>query len=398
MESAQILVLTCMGFIPYVDRPTRHFTLKGSVRAIPVCLAIALLLGTTAKACLVLALVLRNLLYPQEVGLNVEGKVGLLAFFEDFPECVMGFRSLTVLGIFFFNRKQFQPFTEAVNHWLGDHSLLLERIKDLNVVRWSYVLLLGTFAAQFLWVAMDWARFLIIAPNVNITSNNILAPFPEPLLTWQYIVIDVVFMALPFALSQQVYIFVLVSVTSLLRTLRCLDASLANTLTTLSGENQQNTWKQLPIVRKRLEEWKDLHLRIAMVTDRINELFGSVMFVTFGADVLLLVCVSSRLVTDTIATPLLFCYKFASVVLFGVYVTCFPMPMVKAYETSSALALKVQQLSYLIQEATDESPMTEKVWTFLITFVIIAKQVLGRDPVVATSGLATNSTSTLVTP
>jgi hypothetical protein len=333
----QAVVLKLTGFLRYYEN-TPFMALSGRqkvVSAIFSCVAIVLLLGTFFYGCLESSISLYGLIYPASVRLN-EGKSGLLRFMEKLPYTVICIRSFMVLIFFFFKRNHWKSLNLETNRLLKFcFPNKLVRKLYLSKLKWiSGGLLSFSCVVHLLWQYFAWKNYFA-GFNITWFSDESIAPLPVKMYTWQFVIINSLFSTLPFMLSQQVYLCVVISVIVLYSVSQALAEELQQEILFYQLLKGRGAIFEGAVGRTeiKLHRWKCIHFDLVRLTEIINDFFGMIFLMTYGLDTLTMLGFTSWVIsTSGRQNPARYTYSIGSVVLFGAYVTMLPSAMIVLLE------------------------------------------------------------------
>jgi hypothetical protein len=220
---------------------------------------------------------------------------------------------------------------------LIDASFAVQKSKNilLGKIKWiSGISLVVSFGGSVAWEYSEWSYFFLRgAPNATLWSNDILAPIPFKIFTWQYIITTSLFRLFPFALSQQVYLCAVILAIILFNVLESLGHEICDeTALYKHAENQEVEGVQMEKTKSKLKKWEYIHFYAGLLYEGINNMFGLVFLMTYLLDSLIMLGFGSWLISYTTDTLSEYAFSIGSFILFGVYATVFPIPMVRVYE------------------------------------------------------------------
>jgi hypothetical protein len=335
LRITQTVLLKLTGFLPLQKNEAISTTFckwEDMLATSLSCVAVSLLCGTLFFSCFESTMLFYVFLYPTSNS-SYQRKVGLLEILERLPFCAMNFRGLIVMSVCFAKRNHwsdlFKETASLISRCFDDKLAKQRLFRQIKYL--STGLLIMTFCIHLLWKTVKWIDYLS-AENITLSSDGIAGPLPIKMLTWQYIVLDYLFRAVPFVLSQQVYVCAIMLVVTLSGALQNLTEQMNREKLVYQlgiGQNiNEKGWKK---TEANLKKWKNIHFDMLRLTDRLNTFFRLIFFITFRLDLLTLLCFASWIITGK-REMISYAFSSGSVLLFGIYVTFFPLPMVIVYE------------------------------------------------------------------
>ncbi|OWA53140.1 hypothetical protein BV898_17575 [Hypsibius exemplaris] len=258
---------------------------------------------------------------------------GILSIMGVMPAFILSVRGITVMIATFWKR---------------------DSLPDL--FRETEKLLTVTFLGDFL-TGTEFRKFrffsLIFLLPLQQFIGNYLNPMPVQLYAWQYACVYAVLNVFPFLLSQHVYIGGVVLSWLLRKSIQTLKHELIHTIEVIrNGSGISCSSDRYTLLTEQLRRWERILFRANCVASRINHSYGWVFLATHVFDALNMLCLSSWIfsVMDTIGE---YAFALGSVIVFGVYATVFPIPMVMVAEEANRLAKLVHML------ITFEAPLND---------------------------------------
>ena len=153
----------------------------------------------------------------------------------------------------------------------GSRMNLLKRLK-----RWSIGFFILNLSVSILRPSLNWADTLT-DPQLNQTLLVIatLTPFPIKIVNWQYLIAEVFCRHVPFFLTQQIYILVVLICGALSHALEHLLSEItASTNLINSNEREGHKCGNPLLLMQQVRKWTTLHAHLMIMISRLNGTFG----------------------------------------------------------------------------------------------------------------------------
>ncbi|OWA50197.1 hypothetical protein BV898_14722 [Hypsibius exemplaris] len=282
--------------------------------------------------------------------------------------------------------------THRPNHVTHRPNHVTYRPSFIHPGRASLAFVLGAYGLHLAWECCDWIVYLGRYPNTTLWSSNYFEPLPMEIITWQFVVIHGFIEYLPFVVSQQIYIYGILTACLLAKSLTSLRRELEEEIAMLEAITSDDIQafpdtcdqRQRRLLQK-LQSWERKLQDSNFLADSINDAFGLIFLITHVFDALTMLFTASWVVS-AVESRDQYVYAAGSVLVYGLYATVFPTPMVLVVETERYLANRMREL----ETTTRSNPCTfsgpavviylrtfiAHSWTSLVSFIILTKDVL----------------------
>ncbi|XP_055338431.1 uncharacterized protein LOC129588289 [Paramacrobiotus metropolitanus] len=278
----------------------------------------------------------------------------LLRILPDIPFTFINIRCLFVLFVYWKYADYWSYAKRCAEEMVlhcSNHNNLQQNLKNLRCV--SIVLGVSAFALVTIFETLDLLHFAQQDPRrLNATFDNPLEPFPLRITVWLNEFLWIIFCALPFALSQQVYISLILlalllrlSLTDVNKNLKDINASLG-IVPELGSRRQSDDLYEHTTLFNQLTSLKTRYLSSLKLCHGLNEAYGSIIFVIYGMDLFTICGFISATVADGEGFLLAYVLNFFTIAIFAAYIGLM-IPMVKVYEESVAI-------NFLLHEIMDK--------------------------------------------
>jgi hypothetical protein len=266
------------------------------------------------------------------------------------PECLYPARAFLVLVLFLCKRSQWQLMQAEVSGLIKEcfrngmiHHRVVRKLQKLSVA-----LFIVTFALHLIWLGSEWNIWNIydgvkvhFSNNTLWTSDCYLHYFSFCISMAQYSSITMPLVEIPFILSQQVLMSIIILAMGISETLRILHENIqAETLhhtrmqcTDFAGSLPTDCWTSL---QQKIKLWTHIYTGVLELSHKFNDCSGWILFVTVGCDTLAALGFGANIVRPQSADfqlPSLVCLYFVtSCMIFLSYATVFVLPLVYLHE------------------------------------------------------------------
>jgi 7tm Chemosensory receptor len=332
---AQTEVLKMTGLLPYYNMPFHSLSKQQKmVSVISIGLLIGLF-GSSVYFCgIYTTFVIHAIVHPHPISLDSEDGNGLLKIVKTLPFWCVAVRGLSVPIVFFIKRHSWRQLTVEVSDLLN---LFKCHFSAGKIKRTSIALIVVTFCLHVVWVFTDWNDYLSGPGNLTLSSDLILPPFPKSMMhLWGFLISECFGNHLPFLLSQQIYLCAILVVVVMAEALQSVLREIQHqTLLHRSKTSHQlMKWKQIQRTRDKVQQWEDKHFKMFLLTQHVNHLFGCIFLIIFGLDVVSIIGFSSLLMNEheKTYTMALYICAIGSVIIFGLYTTILPIPLIMLHD------------------------------------------------------------------
>ncbi|OQV16907.1 hypothetical protein BV898_09077 [Hypsibius exemplaris] len=318
------------------------------------------------------------------------GVLLIISGITQIPFATYNFRGVVILTILLLKRRQWTKLVCLVNRMLFD-TFLTRNAAQKKLRQWQ-VLSIGaaivTLFLQIVFETLNNLQYMAIAKK-SMMSDGILDPLPLSMLVWQYVVFWTVCSALPFYLSQQVAICLLVIGKMLADCCRILTDALAEEMENvkiLPGigssvvdlhllKSELQRVDALQDAAERVINLKLRYLDMCRVVGYMDHHFGSFIFFLYGLDLLTMFgSVCSIVENNDKGIVVVRAYYYVSTVIFILYCTLFMWPLVMAYEESLKVNVTLHHFISKVEAIASLTTMQGRhLHAILQTFVIASK-------------------------
>jgi hypothetical protein len=318
----QIKLLQILGFFSFTTKTNRSFTYTRNV------VALCILLGSWTSFGLNFAQSLGMIIRDQESDL-------LVKIFRNLPYCTINLRPALVLSIAFFKRSSSETLLLASNRFYKIFSSLETIDKSTNVRLWQrrpILALLYTATLMSLWFAWFIESHILWNLEMSLFNDEVMAPLPIKMQVWQYIIFLLIFMLITFILSQQVFMILLFSASSISKVLKNVNHSIKKTIEEFAKNSDKRSWNDL---EQQLADWKKVHLTARNFCNDVNKYFHLILFVIFCMDFITMVGFGANILVPGRLGLQEYTFSSFSILMFCQYSTVFMIPLISAHEQVS---------------------------------------------------------------
>ncbi|OWA50198.1 hypothetical protein BV898_14723 [Hypsibius exemplaris] len=173
---------------------------------------------------------------------------------------------------------------------------------------------------------------------MTFTSDRAWDPLPIRVLTWHHILNMAMVRCVPFVLSQQIYLCVIILGSLVSRALHEMKGEIShetNDYLTLLEAASEGDWKigsALNRTAMKLQQWDVTHFKLLKFTQLLNGHFRWILLAVYALDYLTILCLSARMITQTAHTSMSYLFVLGSVALFGAYISILPIPLIQVLD------------------------------------------------------------------
>ncbi|OQV12723.1 hypothetical protein BV898_13043 [Hypsibius exemplaris] len=142
--------------------------------------------------------------------------------------------------------------------------------------------------------------------------------------------------------------------------------------------------------QQQLQKWAEAHVHLLSLMNRLNAQFGAILLFAYSLDIIVVLGSASWLLTSNAnSTIWYYATSFSGVLVFGVYTTILPWPLVSVHKKKPKGVFK--ELKQLERSWRDypfvftgmglfnfTSELLIGTWTLLASFMLVAREIL-RD-------------------
>ncbi|XP_055338426.1 uncharacterized protein LOC129588284 [Paramacrobiotus metropolitanus] len=376
----QETVLKVTGFMPMDSNCS---VVKKIAASAFHCIGVSILLGTLFSVTLYIATVFWGLFGPGAVASTIGNP--LIEWLTYIPYCFTNLRGFIVCSLFWFHGKHWSHIKHRADELIhatfaGPHkrAVLVRKWKNTAVVVGFISILLVC-----MWETNSWIHYQDQDPQrYNLQFNDAVAPLPMKMTVWQYVITWTLWSTLPFCLSQQIFITVIMLAWILNGCINKLNAAILEERAYFRGvvsSHSDQLWsdsKALLVLAEKMHVRITAlrHRRLKMVTfcEEVTKTYGLILFAIYGLDVFTVCGFVAAIVADTEKFLTAYTLNFLSLALYGMYATVFMVPMVLVYEKGSYTTLNL----YRLMDATSpliERPEGQQLRLAMKTFLGISK-------------------------
>jgi hypothetical protein len=331
----QVSLLKIFGLLP----PSREgysqdFGTKTVSRLMPL-IAICFLIGTLFSSCLQGAVFFYAALYPETDG-PTSSTTNLLYVLQIMPFFIVNSRAFFGIFLIFIKRHDWKNLMQETNDFMricltqSARNILLEKIRFFSVS-----LFLVTFILHLSWESSAWLNFIVGSPNISMMSENAYPPLPIKEYTYQFVIIWTIFCSVPFLLSQQVYLCLIILAMILSEAMKKLDDEIQEEVEYYMGSKGGSVIfkkKETNLSEEKVKQWEVCHMRMLLFCQSLNRFFNLILFFIYGLDFVALLGFISNIVQNYRSDAISYAFLIFSSLLFLSYQTVFLLPLVAVHE------------------------------------------------------------------
>ncbi|OWA50491.1 hypothetical protein BV898_15004 [Hypsibius exemplaris] len=276
----------------------------------------------------------------------------ILKVVKDLAYCFYPIRAFLIILIFLFkNLSRLREQMQAFKSYLAFLSKATRGdcpIKRLKVM--SVIFFLVTFVVHFLWVSLEWSKNGGLLPLRKINwRRECYSYFTFCLRDYLFILLWTPSIDLMFFLSQQVIAYAALCAITLLYVLRSLQAEIHSATEyhlSMSPTGDVSRWMRM---RRKVIRWTDIYTEVCGAVREINVVFGWIVFISVGVDILTTFGMSATLMTSTETNLNYVVYNVCISGVFLAYATVPFVPFVLLYEMSHEIGGVLQQLLWEVK-------------------------------------------------
>lgn len=333
-------LLKLTGFIPLND--DNEASLCNEIYAVFLrCVGVTILTGTLFSVSLYIATVFWGLFGPNATPSSIGNP--LIEWLTYIPYCFTNLRGFIICLLFWLYGKHWKKLKYRADELISA-SFSGPKARTLIVRKWrnlSVLFGLLTIVLVGAWETNSWLHYQDQDPRRNTLSfNRAVDPLPVNMTVWQYVITWTLWSTLPFCLSQQIYITVIM----MAWVLHCCVCQLNDCIDQERHEFRKFiTSGRLLLsdvaVRKLATDMYETvrklrQRRMKMVTfcEELNSTYGLILFSIYGLDVFTVCGFIAGIVAHTETFASAHTLNALSVILYGTYATMFMIPMVLVHE------------------------------------------------------------------
>ncbi|GAU94748.1 hypothetical protein RvY_06470 [Ramazzottius varieornatus] len=317
---------------------------------VSLVLGVTLLLGSFYQSAVQCAVVVCGIISSAGVfKLTNNGDATLLTVLADLPFCCIHLRGFLVITLTFFNRHKWMDLKVSFRHLVQtsfpnetQRLRILDKWKKRSA--WFAVL---TFVGHILWESGDWLYYSTVFPRTYaMNASSLLSPLPLKITTWQYLILYTLFCIVPFILSQQVFICLIVMAGVLMNALKELRHSIAQCSHELLENNYRKTTCCFKahgssakygnvldeMIAEKVNMWQIRHMETLVFLRQLNKFFNWMLFVIYGLDFMTCLGFAAHVANNTSTVIESHVFLLFSAFVFAAYATVFLIPLVAVFE------------------------------------------------------------------
>lgn len=256
----------------------------------------------------------------------------ILKVLEMLPYVMMAVRPFSVMAILLAKRSHCESLrVETIAFFRTCFSGYLPRTRQAQ--RWSHIakaLCALTFVLHFSWDIFELYEFTKRLQYKMEMDSGLLYP---RIAVWVYLILWSLFVSVPYFLSQQVYLWAIISAAILSSTLKSLKEQIREEYLVVKKYDKG----QLPLVEisNKVKTWQTTHMEMLRFCKQLDHFFSWILFFIYCCDFTILLGYTAGIVNH-IHEEGWFVKNIAeygySVLVFAAYGTVFAIPFVKVYE------------------------------------------------------------------
>ncbi|OQV19946.1 hypothetical protein BV898_05953 [Hypsibius exemplaris] len=304
----------------------------------------------------------------------------LVKIFIFSPYCLLDLRPVCVLAMLLYNRHEFEKLKTAADDFIADLASLAAPHSQASSWKFRmkfrtksklWFLLSGTLV--LLWygffarVNYTWWLQGHLKRHGNDTTDtfwmtNLLDPLPPFLPAWQNIILWCVCSISPLFLSQQVIGIFVLNADFLKEGLRDLNRNIREQIESFGPRRDVVHLKQAMNLESRIIFWTRLVESSRAFCKELNDFFGTILFVVYGLDFLVLVGFGTNLVYMPFPGFDTFAFYVYAALMIVAFMTLFLIPLPLTYEESTCVSANVQDLiDRICHSLTEGDPEGKKL-------------------------------------
>ncbi|OQV13575.1 hypothetical protein BV898_12212 [Hypsibius exemplaris] len=345
MLVAQTFLLKCFGFMPLYTDKFRHQNVRARLASLTTSLiAVSLLLGTLYSSCQQCASFINGFLKSTVSDQHDEPDT-VLKVMQLMPFPIINSRGLAVLFLFFIKRRQWptvmQDFHAFCSRTLCPPFVTNKTLKKCTII--GILLCIVTVLLHGTWETTEWVAYLKTARNTTVQSSKFVTAA----------VVSTLFSSLPFLLSQQVFLCLLILSMVLGEALTALARVIQTEIVTYDIVNHRltpATGKEIAGTLLKVKLWEFHHMQMLLFFQSISQFFSLILFVAHGMDFLVVLGFVANIVLNNRSDLMSYVYLVGSSIIFLSYGTLFLGPLITVHERSCKLGLSLHCLSFSVEQ------------------------------------------------
>jgi hypothetical protein len=340
MLLAQIALLKCFGILPlFEEKVNRTFYAKKILSAASTVLAVCLLLGTLSSICFQSAISLYGIIHQDSNRFSsMKSSDKILFIMRLMGVCAVDGRAFLLPFLLFMKRHTWIKLMRETNTFTQKFFCpIFSKGLGKKMRFYSFGLCLVTFGTHISW---ETAAFVIKSSvNTTITSDVMYGRLPIEYYLYQNIIVDTLFRIVPFILSQQVFLCVVILAVLLNETVQELNNRIHKQTITFETKNNSSELigiNEIVCLGKKIQKWKMYHLHLLLLCQSVDKFFNFILFAVYGLDFVALLGFTSNIVQGSTLDVYFFIFLICSSLIFLLYETALVFPLVTVHEKASS--------------------------------------------------------------
>ncbi|OWA53654.1 hypothetical protein BV898_18075 [Hypsibius exemplaris] len=370
----QTFVLRLAGFLPYCQElGARRSSIPKYIRSHALsCLAVAVLIGNALYSTISTIRMIGIIIMTNRG--QTGGWLRNVLYFS--PDITASIRTCCVLVIIFAKRSNW---ITLIQHSIELITLLCPNYETehriyAKINRLSVFCFMASFVSYIFWFSITWVSFDV---GNNITSVTAIPFYPLPfaLIQTDYVILDVLFRAVPFVLSQQAHFCGV-----------CLVIILSETLTGFRREIVQATASCETVTNELVQRWGAIHVKMMRFLGEISDTFQLIFLVMYVSDFVNVIgSLAFVLSSDLVTSNWSYVHYAGTFIIYGVYASFSAFPLIRVCEKSSSLPEEVYFLTVAVKDHNQKLTTNHGSYRHLVEELLQFEKSCCRHPLVFTS-------------
>jgi hypothetical protein len=333
MLVVQTNFLKLAGMLPLSENKTSGMKVLSVILTL---IALCLLTGSLFSTAFQGAIFFYGLVHPPHADNSKISSDLILLVMQELPFFTISGRAFFVLYFFFIRRRQWNSLMLDTSDFMRTcfpHVTVDGVVETMRKV--NYLLCGVTIFLQMSWEVVDWYENFDGNNNFTMVSENLATPLPMTYDAYQSIIVWTLFSTLPFALSQQIYLCIIILAIVLgkgVERLICQINEEASYYTERLKKLVRITEKEIEVTDEKVRNWEVFHMQTLLFCESLNQFFSLILFAIYGIDLMTVLGFTSDLINNQKSDVTANLHLILSILIFFLYGTVFLLPLVLVHE------------------------------------------------------------------